>query len=283
MILNMKKHDELGRLVAIMEHLRGPNGCPWDREQTMNSLIPFIVEEAYEVVGAIDAKSYEMLKEELGDLLFQIVFICQLAKEKGAFDIKDVIAASAKKMMRRHPHVFGKTKVKTSKEVLKHWARIKQEEKKHKKAAGYLSDIPEYLPALLKAHKVTKKASQVGFDWRDIGQVFKKVNEEMSEFKAALRKGSVERMEDEFGDLIFSLVNVARFIEINPEEALRKTVGRFITRFHYIEDKLVRKGKVLNNASLKEMEKFWNEAKAKENYQKLQSLKKISPPDVDKL
>lgn len=269
----MKTNNGLAKLVAIMEKLRGPKGCPWDKEQTFESLIPFLIEEAYEVIGAIDAKSPEMLKQELGDLLFQIVFMCQLAGEKGDFNIEDVMAASAKKMIRRHPHVFGKIKAKSSKDVLRRWARIKQEEKKHEKlapdglnrgTAGYLSDIPEHLPALLKAHKVTKKASQVGFDWSNIGQVFEKVNEEMAEFKAALRKRDVRRMEEEFGDLIFSLVNVARFIEINPEEALRKSIARFITRFHYIEDKLAEKGKTLNNASLKEMEKIWNEAKTKE-------------------
>lgn len=288
----MKTSNGLARLVAIMEKLRGPKGCPWDREQTVESIVPFVVEEAYEVVGAIDAKSPEMLKEELGDLLFQIIFLCQLAQEKKKFNIEDVMAASAEKMIRRHPHVFGRTKAKTSKDVLKHWARIKQEEKRHKKLApdglnrgktGYLSDIPEHLPALLKAHKVSKKASQIGFDWSNISQVFEKVNEEMAEFKAALRKGNVRRMEEEFGDLIFSLVNVARFIEINPEEALRKTIARFITRFHYIEDRLAEKGKRLSNASLKEMEKFWNEAKTKEKNQRLHSVKKISPHHVDNL
>ncbi|MBI5049107.1 MAG: nucleoside triphosphate pyrophosphohydrolase [Deltaproteobacteria bacterium] len=254
----------LAGLVSIMQRLRGPKGCPWDREQTFESLIPFVIEEAYEVIDAVDAKSPEMLKEELGDLLFQIVFMCQLAKEKWDFDIEDVINASRDKMTRRHPHVFGKTKVKTSKDVLKHWARIKNEEKESKNNKGYLSDIPEYLPALLKAHKVTKKASQVGFDWNNISQVFEKVDEEMAEFKAALKKKNTQRMEEEFGDLIFSLANVGRFIEINPEEALRKTIGRFIRRFHYVEDELAKKGKALNNASVIEMEKLWNEAKAKE-------------------
>lgn len=274
----MKNKEGLPKLVAIMQRLRGPKGCPWDKEQTMESLIPFIVEEAYEVIGAIDAKSPKMLKEELGDLLFQIIFMCQLAREKGDFDIEDVMALSAEKMTRRHPHVFGNAKAKTSKDVLKHWAKIKAEEKKGRKGAkGYLSDIPEHLPALLKAHKVTKKASQAGFDWTDIKDVFKKVKEEMGEFKAALRKGNSRRIEEEFGDLIFSLVNVGRFVEINPEEALRKTISRFITRIHYIEDKLIKKGKALHNATTKEMENIWKEAKAKEKNQALQALKKISP------
>ena len=277
----MKNKEGLPKLVAIMQRLRGPKGCPWDKEQTMESLIPFIVEEAYEVIGAIDAKSPEMLKEELGDLLFQIIFMCQLAREKGDFDIEDVMALSAEKMIRRHPHVFGKTKAKTSKDVLKHWARIKKEEKGGKKRKGYLSDIPEHLPALLKAHKVTEKAAEAGFDWSDIKEVFEKVEEEIAEFKAELKKGNIQRMEAEFGDLIFALVNVGRFIEINPEEALRKTIARFITRFHYIEDKLIKKGKALNNASIEEMENFWKEAKLKEKNQALQALKTISPQHVD--
>ncbi|HKZ46088.1 MAG TPA: nucleoside triphosphate pyrophosphohydrolase [Thermodesulfobacteriota bacterium] len=277
----MKNKEGLPKLVAIMQRLRGPKGCPWDKEQTMESLIPFIVEEAYEVIGAIDAKSPEMLKEELGDLLFQIIFMCQLAREKGDFDIEDVMALSAEKMIRRHPHVFGKTKAKTSKDVLKHWSRIKKQEKDGKKRKGYLSDIPEHLPALLKAHKVTEKAAEAGFDWSDIKEVFEKVEEEIAEFKAELKKGNIQRMEAEFGDLIFALVNVGRFIEINPEEALRKTIARFITRFHYIEDKLIKKGKALNNASIEEMENFWKEAKLKEKNQALQALKTISPQHVD--
>ncbi|MEK7828403.1 MAG: nucleoside triphosphate pyrophosphohydrolase [Deltaproteobacteria bacterium] len=277
----MKNKEGLPKLVAIMQRLRGPKGCPWDKEQTMESLIPFIVEEAYEVIGAIDAKSPEMLKEELGDLLFQIIFMCQLAREKGDFDIEDVMALSAEKMIRRHPHVFGKTKAKTSKDVLKHWSRIKKEEKDGKKRKGYLSDIPEHLPALLKAHKVTEKAAEAGFDWSDIKEVFEKVEEEIAEFKAELKKGNIQRMEAEFGDLIFALVNVGRFIEINPEEALRKTIARFITRFHYIEDKLIKKGKALHNASIEEMENFWKEAKLKEKNQALQALKTISPQHVD--
>lgn len=260
----MRKKSGLARLVAIMQQLRGPNGCPWDKEQTLESLIPFIVEESYEVIGAIDAKSPELLKEELGDLLFQIIFICQLAREKKHFNIEDIIAASIDKMIRRHPHVFKKTKVKTSKDVLKYWARIKRKERGSRKSAGYMSDIPEHLPALLKAHKVTERASQVGFDWDNIEQVLKKVDEEMGEFKSALAQGDSEKIKEELGDIIFSLVNLGRFADINAEEALRRTIARFVTRFHYIEKKLKKKGMAINNASLSEMEKFWNEAKTVE-------------------
>ncbi len=263
-VLLVKMNKGFARLVSIMERLRGPKGCPWDKEQTMKSLIPFIIEEAYEVIGAVDAKSPEMLKEELGDLLFQIIFIAQLSKEKGDFTIGDVVNTSADKMIRRHPHVFGEGKAETSDDVLKQWAIIKKEEKKGKKIGGYLSDIPEHMPALLKAHKVTEKAAQVGFDWANISQVFEKVEEEIKEFKGALKKSNSKAMEEEFGDLIFSLVNVGRFVQINPEEALRKTIGKFVTRFHYVEERLHKKGKTLHSASLDEMENLWNEAKAKE-------------------
>lgn len=261
------RKDGLQKLVAIMQKLRGPKGCPWDKEQTTESLIPFIVEEAYEVISSIEAKSSDMLKEELGDLLFQIIFICQIAAEKGDFDIEDVISSISEKMIRRHPHVFAKTNARTSQDVLKQWAVIKKEEKTSTIKKGYLSDIPNHLPALLKAHKVTKKAAEVGFDWPNIKGVFKKVEEEIMEFKSAIKKGNIRRIEDEFGDLIFSLANLGRFIEINPEEALRKTIGRFISRFHYIEDNLIKKRKDLINASLEEMEYLWEEAKTKENNQ----------------
>ncbi|MBI5286447.1 MAG: nucleoside triphosphate pyrophosphohydrolase, partial [Deltaproteobacteria bacterium] len=232
---------------------------PWDREQTMESLTPFVIEEAYEVVGAIDKGSPDMLKEELGDLLFQIIFLSQLAKEKGDFEIGDVIESAAEKMIRRHPHVFGEAKARDSEEVLEYWARIKEAE--GKKEEGYLSGVPAHLPALLKAHKVSEKAAAVGFDWRDVRQVFDKVLEELEEFKETLRKGDTRGMEEELGDLLFSLVNVGRFIEVNPEEALRKTIGRFINRFHQIEIGLAKKGKDLTQATLVEMEGLWEDAK----------------------
>ncbi|MBI5892597.1 MAG: nucleoside triphosphate pyrophosphohydrolase [Deltaproteobacteria bacterium] len=263
----MKKKNNLNKLTKIMERLRSKDGCPWDREQTIQSIVPFIIEEAYEVIEAIDLsqqatsrdeKSYALLKEELGDLLHQIIFICQLAKEKGKFDIGDVINSSIEKMIRRHPHVFGKEKAMTPKEALKKWEGMKKQEGKAKK--GFLSDVP-HLPALLRAHKVSEKAARIGFDWQDIGQVFKKVEEEILEFKSALKKGSVKEMEEELGDILFTIVNVARFIEINPEDALRKTVGKFITRIHFIEKNLLKQGKDIGSSSLDEMEKLWQASK----------------------
>lgn len=243
-----------------MERLRGPDGCPWDREQTTESLVPFVIEEAYEVVGAIDSRNPDSVKEELGDLLFQIIFLCQLAKERGEFDINDVIEGSCEKMVRRHPHVFKDKKLETAKEVLSQWADIKEGEKR--KQEGYLSELPEAFPALLRARKVTERAAMVGFDWENLDQVLEKVTEELNEFHEALAAKDTRATEDEFGDLLFALVNVSRFLEVNPEEALRKTIGRFINRFHYIEKRLEQEGKSLAETPLEEMERLWNEAKS---------------------
>ncbi len=246
-----------------MERLRGPEGCPWDREQTTESLVPFVIEEAYEVVGAIDSRNPDSVKEELGDLLFQIIFLCQLAKERGEFDINDVIEGSCEKMVRRHPHVFKDKKLETAKEVLNQWADIKEDEKR--KQEGYLSELPEAFPALLRARKVTERAARVGFDWENLDQVLEKVTEELNEFHEALAAKDTKATEDEFGDLLFALVNVSRFLEVNPEEALRKTIGRFINRFHYIEKRLEQEGKSLAETPLEEMERLWNEAKVEQH------------------
>jgi tetrapyrrole methylase family protein/MazG family protein len=254
------KRGNLKELVSIMERLRGPKGCPWDREQTTESLIPFVIEEAYEVAAAIDSRDPKSIKEELGDLLFQIIFLCQLAKERREFDISDVIESSCTKMVRRHPHVFGEKKAETSKEVLSQWAAIKEEEKK--KEEGYLSELPEAFPALMRAHRVTEKAAKIGFDWENVDQVLEKLNEELNEFRQALSARDAKSIEEELGDLIFALVNISRFVEVNPEEALRKTIGRFINRFHYIEKRLEEEGKELSGTPLEEMERLWNEAKS---------------------
>ena len=257
------KTPALTKLTRIMERLRSPDGCPWDREQTIESLTPFIIEEAYEVVSAIESGSVEDIKEELGDLFFQIVFVCELAREKGEFDINDVMEGASTKMVRRHPHVFGDVQADTSDDVLRHWAAIKEAEK-----AGvsepYLSDVPQAFPSLLRAHKVTKKAAKVGFDWPDVDGVLDKVAEEIEELRQALRDKDPEATEHEMGDLLFALANVSRFVEVNPEEALRKTIGRFMRRFHYIECALIDEGVGLNDASLDEMERLWNDAKEQE-------------------
>lgn len=272
----MEKATNLNRLVEIMERLRGTEGCPWDREQTLESLVPFIIEEAYEVVGAIDSGFPETLKEELGDLLFQIIFVSQIAREKGNFGIGDVIEATVEKMMRRHPHVFGEAVAETSQDVLEHWARIKKEEGKGE--GGFLAGVPTHLPALLRAQKITERVARVGFDWKDVHQVFGKVEEELEEFKEALMKGDTKRMEEEMGDLLFSLVNVGRFIEVNPEEALRKTIGRFVNRFHQVEKGLTEKGKNLTQATLEEMERLWEEAKIEEQAPDAKGIEKGAKP-----
>lgn len=258
------KKPEIEKLVTLMERLRAPDGCPWDREQTLESLVPFIIEEAYEVVSAIDARDPVEIKEELGDLLFQIIFCARITGEAKAFDLADVIDASYEKMVRRHPHVFGDSKAGTSEEVLKRWAEIKKDEKKdRKKREGYLEGIPEVLPALLRAHKVSQKAARAGFDWKDISEVMDKLAEETEEFRKAVEEKDTAGMEEELGDLLFTMVNAGRFLEVNPEDALRKTIGKFITRFHHIEKSLNEKGEDLSSTPMEEMERLWQEAKGR--------------------
>lgn len=257
-----EKRPDIEKLTKLMERLRGPGGCPWDKEQDYTTLVPFVIEEAYEVVSAIDSGSPEALREELGDLLFQVIFLSRLAKEDGKFDLSDVIDGSHEKMVRRHPHVFGDTSARTSEEVLKQWAEIKKEEKKDKpRDEGYLSGVPEVLPALLRAHKVSQKAAKVGFDWKNVEEVLKKFEEESEEFKEAVLKKDPASMEEELGDLLFTVVNIGRFLEVNPEDALRKTIGKFIRRFHHIEREISKRGEDLASTSIDEMERLWNEAK----------------------
>jgi tetrapyrrole methylase family protein/MazG family protein len=249
-------------LLKIMERLRDEKGCPWDKEQTRESLKPFILEEAYELVEAIDKGDPETIKEELGDLLFQIVFQCQIAKEKKEFGIFDVIAKIGKKMIARHPHVFGKADYKTTDEVLSHWEEQKRREGKLR--ISILEGVPETLPSLLRAHRLQDRAARVGFDWPKIEDVFKKLNEEIMEFKKALEEKRRNKIEDELGDLLFMLVNVSRFIGINPEDALRKTIAKFISRFRYIEMSAADQGRKLSHMTLEEMDKLWEEAKRSE-------------------
>jgi tetrapyrrole methylase family protein/MazG family protein len=246
-------------LIAIMKRLRSPEGCPWDREQDMSTLKSYVVEETYEVLEAIDRNSPHELKEELGDLLLQIVFLSELAEEKGFFDINDVITAIVDKMIRRHPHVFGSKNFKTSEEVLDHWSEIKREEGKE----SVISGVPRHLPSLLQAYRLTEKASRVGFDWESLTEVMKKLNEEMGEFSDALRSKDKEKIEKEIGDLLFAVVNVSRHLGISSEEALRKANKRFISRFQYIEESLKKEKKDIRKTPLDEMDRLWEEAKVK--------------------
>lgn len=255
-IINKMNLDEL---IKIMAALRGENGCPWDKEQTRESLKPFIVEEAYEVLEAIDEKKPEAIREELGDLLFQIVFQCQIAKELGEFDMPDVIKKIAEKMIARHPHVFGDAEYKTSEEVLVHWEAQKKREGKQRESV--LDGVPKTLPSLLRAHRIQDRASRVGFDWDKVEDVLLKLEEELEEFRLALKAKRQEEIEDELGDIFFVLVNISRFVGINPEDALRKTISKFISRFRYIEMAASEQGKNLSDMTLAEMDALWDEAK----------------------
>ncbi len=250
-------------LVEIMARLRGENGCPWDREQTSESIKPYLVEETYEVLEAIDEQDPEKLQEELGDLALQIVFHARMAEEAGAFTITEVLIGINEKLRRRHPHIFGDVKAETAQEVLFNWEQIKKQERQNAKGkASILDGVPRELPALLRAHRLQEKASRVGFDWTEARQVLQKVEEELAELKAAMEEERSDRMEAELGDLLFSLVNLSRFLSVNPEEALRKTIARFIARFRYIEEELAGRGKSLRHATLQEMDALWAEAKA---------------------
>ncbi len=244
-----------------MKKLRGEKGCPWDKEQTKESLKPFIIEEAYELIDAIDEGDSEKIKEELGDLLFQIVFQCQIASEGKEFDMSDVIKEIGKKMIARHPHVFGNANYKTKDEVLQHWEEQKKREGKLR--VSILDGVPETLPSLLRAHRLQDRAAKVGFDWIKVTDVLKKLDEEMKEFKNALEGKQREEIEDELGDIFFMLVNISRFVGINPEDALRRTISKFISRFHYIEMKAADQGRKLPDMTLDEMDQLWEEAKGR--------------------
>jgi len=251
--------NKVKNVIKMMKRLRGKNGCPWDNEQTIASLKPYIIEEAFEVVEAIEKKNYEKIKEELGDLLLQIVFVSQIASEKGLFDINDVSDAICQKMVRRHPHIFGTVKVSSARDVTVNWNKIKVEEENP--SASILEGIPKTLPALLKAHKVSYKASAVGFDWNNHNEVMEKIKEELNELNEAINDNEKSKIEEEIGDLLFSVVNLARFKGINSEIALRKTISKFKKRFKHIEDELAKANRKTWDATLDEMENLWNEAK----------------------
>ncbi len=262
---NMKTDTtRFGELLRIMKKLRGPGGCPWDAEQTHESLTRYLLEETYEVIEAIDAGSPEHLKEELGDLLLQPVFHAAIAEEAGTFTMADIIETLCDKLIRRHPHVFADMHIADSAAQIENWEKIKKLEKGEERKSA-LSGVPHHLPALLKAQKVTEKAARVGFDWEHVDQVMAKVLEELHEFEEAMIDGNTEQMESELGDLLFAIVNLGRFLSINPEEALRKTINRFQQRFAYVEDSLHAQGRQMQNASLVEMDQLWEAAKEKES------------------
>ncbi|NOY39508.1 MAG: nucleoside triphosphate pyrophosphohydrolase [Nitrospirae bacterium] len=252
------------KLVKIMEILRDEDGCPWDREQTRQSLKPFLIEEAYELLEAIEEDDPAKIKEELGDLLFQIVFHARIAGERGEFDIQDVIDVISRKMVSRHPHVFGEKKLTTADEVLDRWEEYKRQEGKLKESI--FEGIPGNLPSLLKALRVQERVSRVGFDWNKAEDVLKRVESELDEFKSALKERDGRKIEEEFGDILFTLVNLSRFVGLNPDEALRKTISRFIRRFSYIETSAKQEGRALADYTIEEMDHLWEEAKRAEKH-----------------
>lgn len=248
------------RLVDLMARLRSPSGCPWDKAQTPQSLKPYLIEEVYEVLDAIDRNDDAEIVEELGDLLLQIVFHAQIAREENRFTIDDVACAIADKLVRRHPHVFGDTEADTPAQVLQSWERIKAEEKSDKRLS-LLDGVPRHLPALLRAYHLQRKAARVGFEWDHIADVIQKVREESEELMHAREAGAADRVREEFGDLLFALVNLARFLQICPEDALTQTNKKFQTRFRYIETELGKQGKTPEEATLEEMDALWEAAK----------------------
>jgi MazG family protein len=291
--------ERFQRAVSIMARLRAPGGCPWDREQTFDSIKPYTLEEAYEVLEAIDNRDWSELTGELGDLLLQVLFYAQMAREEGRFSIDDVLDRLSTKLIDRHPHVFGDVKAETSSEVLRNWEALKAEEKKKRLEAGggkaarpeensnsVLAGVSSAMPALLEAHKLSSRAARVGFDWQDIEGLFAKLQEEKEELREQLKdlpepapkshegvagSGSVQisddlrhRLEDEVGDLLFVLVNIARFLDLDPESALKKTNRKFKRRFQWMEEKLGHAGRSPDQASMHELESLWQESKQRE-------------------
>lgn len=249
---------EFARLLEIMRRLRAPDGCPWDREQTHESLRPYLIEELYEVLDSIDRKAYGELKKELGDLLLHIVFHCQMASEAGLFDIAAVLHSINEKLIRRHPHVFAGAAVTDARHVERQWEKIKLQED-HK--PRLLEGVPKHQPALNRAFRVQEKAAGVGFDWPNVTPVWGKLREEMDELQVEAERGERELIEREVGDLLFSAVNLARKLNVNPEDALRTAIEKFTRRFEYIEDSLAARGRALHDATLEEMDALWDEAK----------------------
>ncbi len=274
---DMKPGRDVSRLIEIMAALRTPvTGCPWDLEQDFRSITPYTIEEVYEVVDAIERGDREDLREELGDLLLQVVYHAQMAAEEGSFDFADVVESITTKMIRRHPHVFGDEKARSAGMAKGAWEKIKAIEKaeraERRKELGLpplgennslLDDVPRAMPPVLEAVKLQQKASRVGFDWNDPKAVIEKIREELDEFEAELEVGDRDKMEGELGDVLFALANLGRHLEIDPEGAIRRTNNKFRRRFKYIEDNIKSKNETIGSANLETMEALWEEAKTK--------------------
>lgn len=248
-------------LVELSRYLRSPQGCPWDREQSLETVTPYIIEEAYEVVQAIELKDKDEIIEELGDLFFQVIFASQMASEDGEFDINEVIDRLHTKLVSRHPHVFGDEKANDAGEAIKIWHKQKLKEKSRKRR---LLEIPSTMPSLLRAHRVSEKASQVGFDWKNAEEVLPKVKEELSELEAEIKSNNKPGIEKEWGDLIFSLVNLGRHLKLDSEKTTHRAIDGFIDRFSKVEDKAEQQGKELSSLTIEEMDELWEEVKNEE-------------------
>ena len=259
------------KLVGVMARLRAPDGCPWDREQTHATLRMYLIEEAYEVLDALDGADDVKFAEELGDLLLQVVFHAQMADEEGRFNIVDVIREIYEKMIRRHPHVFGEKRAKDAAEVLRNWEIIKKEERREKGAVeeeaaeSVLDGVPRSLPALLEGYQLTRKAARIGFDWENVGGIFEKLQEETEELRQVLEKRGGKEIEGEVGDILFAAVNLARFLKIDPEIAMKKASGKFARRFREMERMARREGTTLTEVPRGRMEELWEAAKKSED------------------
>ena len=254
MIQNKTATEYFQKLIEILEKLRSNEGCPWDQKQTSKSLIPYLLEETYEVIEAIKQGEIETLKEELGDLTLHVLFQAQIAKENNQFDISDSLSNICKKLINRHPFVFNPGNKVKNIDSMQSWESIKQKEKKR---INFLDGVPKYLPALIRAWRIQEKAASIGFDWKEINPIRNKINEELSELDVACKSGNLEEITDELGDVLFSIVNLGRFLNINSEEALRKTISKFETRFSGVEKRLKKMGKSLEEATLEEMDELW--------------------------
>ena len=269
---NTSTGEKFQLLVDLMARLRARDGCPWDREQTFDTIKPYLLEETYEVLDAIDAHDWPELPGELGDLMLQAVFFSQMAAEENLFRIDDALDAINQKLVRRHPHVFGTETARTGDDVRKIWSEVKAQEREDnpkseiRNPKSLLKSVPRALPALVEAQQITSRAANVGFDWTDADHVLEKLREELKEFESARQSGSHEQIEDELGDLLFVLVNLARFVKVDPEQALRKTNAKFRRRFGHVEQKLAERGISPAESNIAEMESLWQQAKSGENH-----------------
>ncbi len=260
-------YKNIAALVDVIEKLKGDGGCPWDKKQTPTTMANYLIEEAYELADAVESGNPEDVCEELGDVLFLIFFIARLFQESGCFDIFDVSALNVEKMIRRHPHVFGNKKVAGEKEVRSQWHKIKMKEKNHKQKESVLNSVPVGLPALMRAYRISERAARTGFDWDDMASVLREAEGEWAEFQAELtskkQSGNQDRIALEFGDVLFTLVNVARFARIHPETALTGSIKKFEKRFRHMERDLAEKGKSMEQISRNDIDILWEEAKKK--------------------